>query len=110
MKVITWNVNGIRARHAQLHDLLTAEQPDIVCLQEIKATPEQVPALLAAPDRYAIYWHGGAGGYSGVALMIRHGSFTEPPSFSHPSFDMEQRIVVAAVNRLRIASVYVPNG
>jgi len=109
MKVLTWNVNGIRARQAEVQDLLAAEQPDVVCLQEIKAAPEQVPALLASPEGYAIYWHG-AGGYSGVALMVRHGFFTAPPSFSHPAFDMEQRIVVAEVNRVRIASVYVPNG
>jgi exodeoxyribonuclease-3 len=109
MKIVTWNVNGIRARQAQVQDLLAAEQPDVVCLQEIKASPEQVPALLAAPEGYSIYWHG-AGGYSGVALMLRHGFFTEPPSFSHPSFDMEQRIVVAETAGVRVASVYVPNG
>jgi len=109
MKLITWNVNGIRARQSEVHDLVAAEQPDVVCLQEIKASPEQVPALLATPEGYSIYWHG-AGGYSGVALMVRHGFFTEPPSFSHPVFDMEQRIVVTEVNQLRIASVYVPNG
>jgi exodeoxyribonuclease III len=109
MKLITWNVNGIRARQAQVHDLLAAERPDVVCLQEIKASIEQIPALLATPEGYSIYWHGAAG-YSGVALLVRHGFFTEPPCFSHPAFDMEQRIVVADVNRLRIASVYVPNG
>jgi exodeoxyribonuclease-3 len=109
VKLITWNVNGIRARQAQVHDLIARELPDVVCLQEIKASPEQVPALLATPEGYSIYWHG-AGGYSGVALMVRHGFFTEAPSFSHPAFDMEQRIVVTDVNRVRIASVYVPNG
>jgi exodeoxyribonuclease-3 len=102
-------VNGIRARQAQVQDLIAAEQPDVVCLQEIKASPEQVPALLSAPEGYSIYWHG-AGGYSGVALMLRHRVSTEPPSFSHPSFDMEQRIVVADAGGVRVASVYVPNG
>jgi exodeoxyribonuclease-3 len=63
VKVITWNVNGIRARHAQLQELIAAEQPDVICLQEIKAAPDQVPALMAAPDGYWGYWHGG-GGYS----------------------------------------------
>jgi exodeoxyribonuclease-3 len=109
VKILTWNVNGIRARQAQLAELLAAEQPDAVCLQEIKASPEQVPGLLAAPEGYSIYWHG-AGGYSGVALMLRHSFFTEPVTFSHPSFDMEQRIVVADTGSLRIVSVYVPNG
>jgi exodeoxyribonuclease-3 len=109
MKLITWNVNGIRARHAQVQDLVAAEQPDVICLQEIKASGDQVPGLLAAPEGYCCYWHG-SGGYSGVALLVRHGFFTEPPAFSHPSFDYERRIVVGDVGPLRIASVYVPNG
>jgi exodeoxyribonuclease-3 len=108
MKIITWNVNGIRARHTQLHDLIAAESPDVVCLQEIKAAPAQVPALLAAADHHA-YWHG-SGGYSGVALIVRHGFVTERPAFSHPSFDMEHRIVVADLGPAIVASVYVPNG
>jgi exodeoxyribonuclease III len=109
MKLITWNVNGIRARHAQLAELLELEQPDVVCLQEIKATPAQVPELLAAPGGFWTYWHG-ASGYSGVALLVRHSFFMERPTFSHPSFDFEQRIVVADLGPLRVASVYVPNG
>lgn len=109
MKVITWNVNGIRARAAQLSELLTAEQPDVVCLQEVKAAVDKVPELLVSAEGYWCYWHG-AGGYSGVAILVRHSFFTERPVFSHPSFDMENRIVVADLGPLKVASVYVPNG
>jgi len=109
MKIVTWNVNGIRARYGQLQDLLAAERPDVVCLQEIKASPAQVPETLVAAADHWCYWHG-AGGYSGVAVLVRHGFFMERPGFSHPSFDMEQRIVVADLGAIRIASVYVPNG
>jgi exodeoxyribonuclease-3 len=109
MKVVTWNVNGIRARADQLQELLVAEQPDVVCLQEVKASVEKVPALRAQADGYSCYWHG-AGGYSGVALLVRHSFFTEPPGLSHPSFDMENRIVVADLGPLKVASIYVPNG
>jgi len=109
MKVLTWNVNGIRARHGQFAELMAAEQPDLVCLQEIKAAPEQLPELLATPEGYWCYWHG-AGGYSGVALMVRHSFFMERPAFHHPSFDHETRVVVARLGSLQIASVYVPNG
>ena len=45
LKFATWNVNGIRARQAQVHDWIAQERPDVVCLQEIKATSEQLPAL-----------------------------------------------------------------
>ncbi|HUF47235.1 MAG TPA: exodeoxyribonuclease III [Vicinamibacterales bacterium] len=109
MKVITWNVNGIRARQAQVQELLATEHPDIVCLQEIKAAPDQVPSLLVSPDEYWSYWHG-ARGYSGVAVLIRRTVAPEPPVFSHPPFDFEERIVLARVGRMRVASVYVPNG
>jgi exodeoxyribonuclease-3 len=109
VKVVTWNVNGIRARHGQLTDLIAAEQPDVIFLQEIKASPDQVPALIAAPDDYWCYWHGN-GGYSGVAVLVRCTMAADRPSFTHPSFDMESRIVVADIGRLRVASVYVPNG
>jgi exodeoxyribonuclease III len=108
MKFITWNVNGIRARQAQIQELLAAEQPDIVCLQEIKASPAQVPDLLVSPGDYWSYWHG-SGGYSGVALMVRRGAGA-PPAFRHPAFDHEERIVVADLGELSVASVYVPNG
>src|SRR6266568_3517619 len=70
MKIATWNVNGIRAREAQLRDFLERERPDVVCLQEIKATPAQVPGLLLDPGGYWAYWHG-ASAYSGVALHVR---------------------------------------
>jgi exodeoxyribonuclease-3 len=109
VKVITWNVNGIRARQVELGALLAAEQPDVVCLQEVKASPDKVPDLLVSAAGYWCYWHG-AGGYSGVALLVRHGFFTERPAFVHPSFDMENRIVVAGLGSVTVASVYVPNG
>jgi len=109
VKIITWNVNGIRARHAQLDELLAAECPDVVCLQEIKAAPDQVPELLVAATDHWAFWHG-AGGYSGVAVLVRHSFFTERPAFTHPSFDVEQRVVVADLGAIQVASVYVPNG
>jgi len=109
VKIITWNVNGIRARQAQVQELIAAEEPDVLCLQEIKASPDQVPALLVAPESYWSYWHG-SGGYSGVGLLIRRGLSTESPEFSHPSFDFEHRVVLARSAAVHVASVYVPNG
>jgi exodeoxyribonuclease-3 len=109
MKVVTWNVNGIRARQAQLQDLLAVEQPDVVCLQEIKATPAQVPELALAPDTYWSIWHG-ASGYSGVALLVRRSLAVTVPEFTHPAFDFEQRVATCEVAGIRVASVYVPNG
>ena len=108
MKIATWNVNGIRARAVQLCDWLERDRPDVVCLQEIKASPEQVPESCRLAD-YDAYWHG-AGGYSGVSLHVRRGTFGGEPQFAHPDFDMETRIVHATFGDLVLASVYVPNG
>ena len=107
MKVATWNVNGIRAREAQLCDWLERDQPDVVCLQEIKARPDQVPERCKLAHYHA-FWHGG-GGYSGVSLHLRR-ELLELPEFSHPEFDIETRIVQVALGNLVLASVYVPNG
>ncbi len=109
MKVATWNVNGIRARHAQFLDWLGRERPDVVCLQEIKAAPGQLAAELCDLAGYWCLWHG-AGGYSGVGLHLARDRFPEPPGFHHPPFDLESRVVAADLGDLVAASVYVPNG
>jgi exodeoxyribonuclease-3 len=92
-----------------LAELVALEQPDVLCLQEIKAPPDKVPELLVAASGYWCYWHG-LGGYSGVALLVRQAYCGERPQFTHPEFDREQRIVAVALGPLTIASVYVPNG
>ena len=110
MKVATWNVNGIRARQAQVQEWVERERPDLVCLQEIKASSDQVPAALCEMEGYWCYWHGGKG-YSGVALHVAKSIAPERPAFSHPEFDFENRFVeVALPSGLTVASIYVPNG
>jgi exodeoxyribonuclease III len=109
MKITTWNVNGIRAREAQVLDWVQKEQPDVLCLQEIKASPQDVPAGLCALEGYWCYWHGHKG-YSGVALHVRKASFPESVRFVHPAFDHENRIVTVQLGNVVVASIYVPNG
>jgi exodeoxyribonuclease III len=110
MKVATWNVNGIRARESQFVDWAREDRPDVVCLQEIKATPEQMSESLTMLPEYWSYWHGGKGGYSGVSLHFRKEAFPVRPAFGHPEFDVESRVVEGRVEGLVIASIYVPNG
>jgi len=109
MKVATWNVNGIRAREGQLVEWLARDRPDVICLQEIKAPADKIPAGLCEMDGYWCYWHGERA-YSGVGLHFRKDAFGEKPVFGHPGFDHETRIVTARAGDLMIASVYVPNG
>jgi len=109
MKVATWNVNGIRARQAQLQEWIEREQSDVVCLQEIKATLDQIPVWLCEIEGYWCYWHG-TRGYSGVGLHVRRTIAPERPLFAHPEFDYESRIVTAEIAGVTFASIYVPNG
>jgi exodeoxyribonuclease-3 len=109
MKIATWNVNGIRARHEQVLAWIEHAAPDVVCLQETKAPREKVPAGLLELAGYWGFWHG-LKGYSGVALLVRKSLAPAPPDFVHPSFDLENRIVAATVQGITIASIYVPNG
>jgi len=109
MKVATWNVNGIRARQAQVQEYLEREQPDVICLQEIKAAIDQLPVWLCELEGYWCYWHGGKG-YSGVGLHVRKASYSDRPPFHHPEFDYEHRIVTVTLPQATIASIYVPNG
>jgi exodeoxyribonuclease III len=113
MKIGTWNVNGIRKRNLEFVAWVRRDRPDVVCLQEIKASPEQIAVVLSELidlGDYRSYWHGSASGYSGVSIHLSREAFPAAPTFSHPAFDHENRIVEATVERQVFASVYVPNG
>jgi exodeoxyribonuclease-3 len=111
VKIATWNVNGIRAREAQFVEWVRRDKPDVVCLQEIKATAEQLGESLTLLPEYHSYWHGAPKGYSGVSLHLRKEKFPSRPTFSHPSLDVESRVVqVELPGEIVVASVYVPNG
>jgi exodeoxyribonuclease III len=109
VRIGTWNVNGIRAREAQVAEWLHREHPDVVCLQEIKAPPARVPPSLCEMEGYWCLWHGETA-YSGVGLHVRQTVAPERPSFIHPPFDMETRIAATDVGGVTFVSVYVPNG
>jgi exodeoxyribonuclease-3 len=109
MKIATWNVNGIRARQAEVQEWVARETPDVVCLQEIKAVSDQVPAALCEMEGYWCYWHG-TKGYSGVGLHVKKSFSAGRPAFGHPAFDYESRIVTADIQGVTFASIYAPNG
>jgi exodeoxyribonuclease-3 len=108
MRIATWNVNGIRARQAELVEWLRHDRPDVVCLQELKAELAQIPDVCRLEDYWA-YWHC-LRGYSGVSLHVRKDFAEREPEYSHPEFDMESRNVQIDLGNTVIASVYVPNG
>ena len=111
MKVVSWNVNGVRAREAEVLKLFEEEKPDVAMLQETKATIEQLPAglygLMGLPLYHSI-WHGSAG-YSGVSIHLKKSSFARP-SDHKPPFDYESRVVEAHVGDFVFVTMYAPNG
>src|SRR5436305_12985317 len=113
MKIGTWNVNGIRARHAQVQEWIARERPDVVCLQEIKAASDQVPAALCEMEGYWCYWHGGKG-YSGVRIHVSKSVAPERPPFTHPESHYAGPIVTTSVRpgagEATVAAVDVPAG
>jgi exodeoxyribonuclease-3 len=113
MKIVTWNVNGVRARAAEVAALVERERPDVLCLQEIKVAPDHLVKEIAEVPGYWCTWHG-MKGYSGVALHVRRDFAAVCPAITHPPFDHETRIAVAditsATGSFVVASIYVPNG
>src|SRR3982074_2729428 len=109
MKLAAWNVNGIRARQSQVQEWVERERPDVVCLQEIKATSDQVPAALCEMENYWCYWHGGKG-HSGVGLHVSKAIAPARPVFLHPAFDYENRAVAVDLSTdlgaVTVASIY----
>lgn len=111
MRIITWNVNGVRARERDVLELAAKHAPDVLCMQEIKSSPHDLPpglgGLVGMPD-YSSFWHGD-GGYSGVSIHLKRKTFASV-TFSHPSFDVENRIVEATAGEMHFVSMYLPNG
>lgn len=112
MKVVSWNVNGIRAAATKgLHDWLSTSSADVVGLQETRATLEQVPTELRAQPGWHFHLSSAERkGYSGVGLWSRAAPDEVRTSLGDPEYDAEGRVQLARFGRLWIANVYFPNG
>jgi len=113
MKIISWNVNGLRAVHKKgAFDWLVKENPDIFCLQETKATPDQLPPEVRNPDGYASYFSHPKEkkGYSGVAIYSHIKPIMVTEGIGKPELDDEGRILSAHFKDFVLLNVYFPNG
>lgn len=108
MKLISWNVNGIRAALKKgFLDYLAEENPDIICLQETKACPEQVD--LDLPD-YHPYWNcAEKKGYSGVTVFTRPEPLEVVNGMDLPEHDKEGRVITLKYPDFYLVNVYTPN-
>lgn len=112
MKIITYNVNGIRAAIGKgLIDWLASTQADVVCLQEIKATPDQIPEAGFQELGYQSFWFPAAKkGYSGVGILTRMQPDKVIYGMGIERYDNEGRMIRADFGELSVISVYHPSG
>lgn len=110
MKLISWNVNGIRAVIAKnFAEFVTTENPDILCLQETKARPEQVELPLEMGG-YRSYWNSAEKpGYSGVAVFTREKPIEVHVGMGHDEHDSEGRVLTLEYPDFILVNVYTPN-
>ena len=111
IKILSWNVNGIRAIHKKgFLEWLGAASPDILCLQETKALPEQLPKELLNPPGYFSYWnYAQKKGYSGVAVLTRQEPLSIRNGMGIPEFDDEGRFLQLDFEDFTLFNVYFPN-
>ena len=109
MKLISWNVNGLRAvLRKNFLDYLDAERPDILCLQETKAGPDDVEQLW--PATYTTYWNTAVKkGYSGTAIFAGTRPISVTRGIKVAEHDNEGRVVSAEYPDFFLVNVYVPN-
>jgi exodeoxyribonuclease-3 len=111
MRLVTWNVNSLRARLPRVRELLESHRPDVVCVQETKVASETFPHEALAEHGYRAV-EASEGRWNGVALLVPDSTEVVDvvaglPGAPDPA---EARWVEATVDGIRIASVYVPNG
>lgn len=112
IKLLSWNVNGIRAVHRKgFLDWLELSTPDIVALQEIRATPDQMPKALRQPTGYHSYWLSAEKkGYSGVGLLSKIEPLEVRYGLGVEEFDREGRVIIADYPRFTLMNAYFPSG
>lgn len=112
MRIISLNVNGIRAATRKgLLEWLPAQDADVVCLQEVRAQGEQLEEIIARLPGFQCHFHPAERkGYSGVGVLTRHTAREVVHGIGWPAFDAEGRWLEARFGNLSVVSVYLPSG
>jgi len=112
MRLISWNVNGIRAAVKKgFLDWLDHEQPDICCIQETKAHTDQLGAEILEDHGYKAYWHSGERrGYSGVATFCKDEPLFVQEGIGIEKYDREGRVLITEHEGFLLYNIYFPNG
>ena len=112
VRLLCWNVNGIRAVIKRgFLDWLNRESPDVLCLQETKATPDDLPDELLNPSGYHTYWnYPQKKGYAGVATFSKEKPLEVQKGFGVHEFDIEGRVIISRHPAFTLFNIYFPNG
>ena len=126
MKIVSWNVNGLRSINGQnpkrkygkvfrknkLFEYLDKEQPDIMCIQETKSAPEQIKEELLHPPGYTGYssWSRLKKGYSGVVTYTKEKPKTVVTNVGVDEYDVEGRLIQTDFDDFSVFNIYFPNG
>jgi exodeoxyribonuclease-3 len=113
MKLISWNVNGLRSHMKKgAWKWIRAQKPDVICLQELKAKPEQLTeAQMKTFQGYTVVWNPAERpGYSGVATMVSSKTKEATVGFGVPKFDIEGRVIQTRFDDFVLLNVYFPSG
>ena len=111
MRLISWNVNGVRAvAQKGFMNWFEAQEADVVCLQETKAQEEQLDLFLRNPGGYQSFWHSAQKpGYSGTAIYTRREPDQVIEGIGIPEIDSEGRVLQADFGEFRLINAYFPN-
>jgi len=111
MRLISWNVNGIRSVEGKgFLDWFAAEKADVVCVQEIKARPDQLSGQVLNPSQYHAFWHPAEKpGYSGVAIFSKKDPLKVVHGLGTPAIDREGRVITAEFKDFVVVNSYFPN-
>ena len=111
-KLLSWNVNGLRSiKNKGFLEWLPKESPDILCLQETKANPDQLDGDLKEPAGYKTYWNcPERKGYAGVAIFTKEKPTDVRYNFGKADIDLEGRVIIAEYPGYTLFNVYFPNG
>ncbi|MEJ2053121.1 MAG: exodeoxyribonuclease III [Calditrichaceae bacterium] len=112
MRILSWNVNGIRAAIRNgFKEWLESESADIICLQEVKASLDQFTESYGSTDPLHITWNEATRpGYSGVANINKKQPLSTQPGFGIDEFDNEGRIILQEFENFYLYNIYFPNG
>ncbi|MEO6571337.1 MAG: exodeoxyribonuclease III [Ilumatobacteraceae bacterium] len=110
MRIVTWNINSLRARQERVEEWLQEVQPDVLCLQETKLADAAFPALSFEALGYESA-HYGQGQWNGVAILSKVGLTDVIANFAEGiEPDPDARVITATCGGVRISCCYVPNG